>query len=58
MIHDGEQIQKKKVVFDESQNVIKEFAKNEKIVPLSAEANVFTSPKRGSNKKSTKSEKK
>ena len=57
LIKDGDLVMKKKVSFDESKNVIKEFAKNEQIhSKLSQEKNAFTSPKKASSKKNNKSE--
>lgn len=57
LIREGEQVLKKKVSFDESKNVIKEFAKNEKIQSISATENVFSSPKKAPKKKGAKSDK-
>lgn len=59
LIKPGEQVSKKQVSFDESKNIIKEFAKGEQIqTSLSSTENVFTSPKKPSNKKASKSDKK
>ena len=50
---------KKKVSFDESKNVVKEFAKNEQIQStLSQDKNAFASPQKKSNKKNNKSDSK
>jgi len=57
LIKEGELVMKKKVSFDESKNIIKEFAKNEKIQSMSSTENVFNSPKKASNKKAAKSDK-
>ena len=57
LIKDGEEVMKKKVSFDESKNIITEFAKNEKIQPMSSTENLFNSPKRAANKKAAKSDK-
>jgi len=57
LIKEGEHVMKKTVSFDESKNIVKEFAKNEKIQPMNNAENVFNSPKKAPNKKAAKSEK-